>query len=103
VSLQTLQLGSDVRRVLVAHVAVLREAFLNNAFQIRRHIGIQARGTGSRLRMPSQMRPAVFPENGCAPVAISYSTTPNEKRSVRASTSCPRTCSGDIYDSVPIA
>ena len=35
------------------------------------------------------------------PVAISYSTTPNENRSVRASTSCARTCSGDMYATVP--
>ena len=38
----------------------------------------------------------VAPANGCLPVAISYRTTPSEKRSVRASVSSPRACSGDM-------
>jgi hypothetical protein len=37
------------------------------------------------------------------PVHISYSTAPNENRSVRASSSFPRTCSGDMYATVPSA
>src|SRR5262249_9097163 len=32
---------------------------------------------------------------------ISYSTAPKENRSVRASSSFPRTCSGDMYATVP--
>ena len=42
-----------------------------------------------------------FPRNGNVPVAISYSTAPKENRSVRASSSLPRACSGDIYATVP--
>ena len=34
--------------------------------------------------------------NAILPVTISYRTAPNEKRSVRVSTSLPRTCSGDM-------
>ncbi len=42
-----------------------------------------------------------FPSKGRRPVAISYSTTPSEKRSVRASSASPRACSGDMYATVP--
>ena len=38
----------------------------------------------------------VSPANGLRPVAISYSTTPNEKTSVRPSIVLPRACSGDM-------
>jgi len=38
----------------------------------------------------------VFPLNGKTPVTISYSTTPNENRSVRGSSSSPSACSGDM-------
>ena len=41
--------------------------------------------------------------NAWRPVAISYSTTPNENKSVRASSFSPRTCSGDMYATVPSA
>src|ERR1700678_4619525 len=57
-------------------------------------------GTGMRFRIASAITPAVSPRYGRTPVDISYSTAPNENKSVRASTSSPRTCSGDIYVSV---
>src|SRR5271170_3557354 len=57
--------------------------------------------TGARFKIASVITPDVSPRNGTAPVDISYSTTPNEKRSVRASNSFPRTCSGDTYAMVP--
>ena len=38
----------------------------------------------------------VSPANGRSPVSISYSTAPNEKRSLRPSTCLPITCSGDM-------
>ncbi len=47
-------------------------------------------GAGSRLRMPSNTTAVVPPGKLCLPVAIWYSTTPNENRSVRGSTSSPR-------------
>jgi len=51
--------------------------------------------------MPSKINPELGPGKGIVPVAIWYSTTPNENRSVRASRSCARTCSGDMYAIVP--
>ena len=39
---------------------------------------------------------AVSPRNARVPDSISYSTAPSANRSVRASTACPRTCSGDM-------
>ncbi len=53
-------------------------------------------GSGSSRRMALQISPELEPSNGILPVAISYSTAPNEKRSVRESTSFARTCSGDM-------
>ena len=52
--------------------------------------------------MPSKITATVDPEKGTTPVAISYSTTPSENRSERASSSSPRACSGDMYATVPI-
>src|SRR5215472_18422505 len=59
--------------------------------------------TEDLFRMASKITPEVRPENACWPVAISYSTAPKENRSVRPSKSSPRTCSGDIYATVPKA
>ena len=36
------------------------------------------------------------PSNGAWPVSDSYSTTPREKMSLRASIALPMTCSGDM-------
>ena len=52
--------------------------------------------TGARFTMASQIIAEVSPRNGNVPVAISYNTAPKEYRSVRASKSLPRTCSGDM-------
>ena len=49
------------------------------------------------------MTAEVSPRKGSEPVAISYSTAPKENRSVRASSSFPRACSGDMYATVPTA
>ena len=40
-------------------------------------------------------------ENARRPLSISYSTTPKEKMSERASTASPLACSGDMYAAVP--
>src|SRR5208282_231720 len=58
---------------------------------------------GVRFRIASVITAEVSPRNGTTPVAISYSTTPNENRSVRPSSSLPRNCSGDMYATVPTA
>jgi len=43
-----------------------------------------------------QISPELSPSNGILPVAISYTTAPNENKSVRASSSFAFTCSGDM-------
>jgi hypothetical protein len=43
----------------------------------------------------------VPPEKARHPVAISYRTAPNAKRSLRASASFPSSCSGAMYWKVP--
>ena len=58
---------------------------------------------GVRFKIASKMTAEVFPLNAACPAAISYSTAPRLNRSVRASSSSPRACSGDIYAMVPIA
>ncbi len=57
-------------------------------------------GAGSFMMDDSSESP-VSPWNGREPVAISYSTTPSEKMSERASTGFPFACSGDMYAAVP--
>ena len=57
---------------------------------------------GCLVSKPSKMVATVAPWKGNCPVAISYNTTPAEKTSLRASISCPRACSGDMYDTVPM-
>ena len=58
---------------------------------------------GALLRMALKIAADVFPSNGRRPVDISYSTTPKENRSVRASSSSPSVCSGLMYATVPSA
>ena len=97
VSLQPLQIRSHVRRALVAQVAVFLQRLVDDVFQLGRHIGIQPnRGSGDRIQYGLKITAELSPRNGNAPVAISYSTAPNENRSVRASSSLARTCSGDM-------
>ena len=51
---------------------------------------------GARLRIASNTAADVVPPNARRPVIISYSTTPSENTSVRASSCFPSACSGDI-------
>src|ERR1700730_2120864 len=60
-------------------------------------------GGGVRFRMASKITPEVSPRKGSMPVHISYRTAPKENRSVRPSRSFPRTCSGLMYATVPMA
>jgi hypothetical protein len=48
------------------------------------------------------MTAAVLPEKGFCPVSMLKIMMPKEKMSVRASTSPPLTCSGDIKEGVPM-
>src|ERR1700722_911310 len=67
-------------------------------------LGFKDDGAGGvRFKIASKITAEVLPANAGWPVAISYNTAPKLKRSVRASSSSPRACSGDIYAIVPIA
>ena len=65
--------------------------------------GFRRTGVGGTIQNRVEDHAEVSPRNGSVPVHISYSTAPNENRSVRASSSFPRTCSGDMYATVPSA
>ena len=59
--------------------------------------GFSRRGeVGVLLRIASKIAAEVSPRKGSVPVAISYSTTPSENRSVRRSSVLPSACSGDM-------
>ena len=58
-------------------------------------------GAGSSFMIDEISDACVAPENAFLPVAISYSTHPNEKMSVRPSASRPSSCSGAMYWNVP--
>jgi hypothetical protein len=56
-----------------------------------------ARGAiGASWSIAAEITALVAPENAERPVAISYITRPNEKRSVRGSSASPGNCSGDM-------
>ena len=60
-------------------------------------VGLSRTGAGGALwRMASKVETVELRENAVCPVTISYSTAPKEKMSVRASSSSPRACSGDM-------
>jgi len=51
---------------------------------------------GLLSRMAWKITPELSPLKGNTPVAISYKTVPKENKSVRASNSFARICSGDM-------
>ena len=83
--------------MLVAQGAIFFQRLVDDVFQFGGHVGIQAhRGRRPESRMALKIIAEVSPRKGKVPVAISYSTAPKENRSVRASSSFPFACSGDI-------
>ena len=58
-------------------------------------------GVGRSLRIADINAGDDPPPNGRSPAAISYSTMPSEKMSVRGSSGSPSICSGDMYGIVP--
>src|SRR5580704_6023735 len=58
-------------------------------------------GAGSRSRIAATTLAGLEPSKARLPVSISYSTQPKLNRSLRASTSLPCNCSGDMYCNVP--
>jgi hypothetical protein len=53
-------------------------------------------GFGVSFRIEARIETLLSPVNGRPPVAISYSMTPSENRSLRESTAPPDACSGDM-------
>ena len=97
VALQALQIGAHVGRVLVAQVAILLQRLVDDVFQLRtadRDSAGSAAWAPIQNRLEDQRRGVAA--KGQRAVAISYSTAPNENRSVRASSSLPLACSGDM-------
>ena len=91
------QVGADLGCVPVPKIPIFRQAFGDDPVQIRRQGRVQLRRRGGVWRRTARtMLSWVSPANGRQPVAISYSTTPNENRSVRGSSdspgSAPETC-----------
>ena len=102
IALETLQIGADVSRVLIAQIAILLQASSMTSSNRAGKSGFRRTGaTGARRRIESNTAAEVSPRKGSVPVAISWRTLPKEKRSVRVSNSLPRVCSGDMYATVP--
>jgi hypothetical protein len=97
VALQSLEVGSEIRRGLIPHPAVLFECLGNDSVQLGGQLGIHCRQTnGDAIQDSVENDPDVWPEYAGRPVAISCSTSPYENRSVRGSSCSPRICSGDM-------
>src|ERR1700686_573680 len=62
---------------------------------------IELSGGGSLSRIAEATLNGVLPSKARLPVSISYKTAPKEKMSLRPSSSCHCTCSGDMYWKVP--
>ena len=92
-SRSAVHVGANFRSVLVSSISVFLQTLIDDVLQFWRQVGIQ---TNERHWRPFEnllkMTPELSPQNGRVPVAISYSTTPKEKRSVRESKSLTRTC-----------
>ena len=58
-------------------------------------------GTASCSRIAAINAACDSASNGLCPVSISWSNAPNANTSVRTSTGSPRSCSGDMYGTVP--
>ena len=103
VALQALQIGLDVARRLVAALAILLEQPADDVLERRDYVRVDcARRHRHAVQDRSKITAVVWPLNGRTPVAISYITTPNEKRSLRrprprrgpARATCRRRCPG---------
>src|SRR5437588_2606197 len=104
VPLQAFQVSTQFARGLIAKIAVLLQRLADDFFKPRWDFGIQADGSGGYTvedGVEDRTRRFTAKRQGAGP--ISYSTAPKENRSVRASSSLPLICSGDIYATVPSA
>jgi hypothetical protein len=83
--------------MLVAELTIFLQRFVDQKFRWLRNLRIELRyRVAFWCKIAPQISPELDPSNGILPVAISYNTAPKENRSVRASSSFARTCSGDI-------
>lgn len=71
IEFEPLHIGADLGRVLVAQLAILFEAFADNALQLARDLSSDAAGAGRRFRIASKTSAWLLPRNGITPVAIS--------------------------------
>ena len=94
ITLQPLQVGADLRCVLIMKIAIFLECLVNNSPKnIPRGASGEPSRTIHRIRFTIfRITPLELPRNGSTPVAASY-TLENEKRSVRK---LARTCSGEV-------
>ena len=68
ISFQALQVGTDVRSVLVAQVAVFLQALVDDPFQFHWHIGIQPnRGNGRAVEDGLKNHSSAFAPEGQSP------------------------------------
>ena len=84
--------------LLITQIAVLLQSLADDPLQFRGNIGIQPH-RGSRRAVQNGFenhRRSCRRGTASRPVAISYSTAPKENRSLRASSSLARACSGDM-------
>ena len=91
VPLQPLQVGSHLRGMLIAQVAVFLQRLVDDVFQLRRNIGIQPnRRTAARFRMASKIIPKFRRETATRPSPSR--TAPPRTRTDRCAhpVPCPR-------------
>ena len=89
VALEALQIGADVGGVLITQIAILLQSLVDDLFQLRWDFPDSTPPAALGRDSGSLRRSSLRSRRGTAvvPVAISYSTAPNENRSVRLSSS----------------
>ena len=97
VALESPQIHEQLFGRLIPNLPVLFQRFVDNPTELGGTFGFSpVADSGALLRSASKTTAEVLPLKGNVPVVISYNTTPKENRSVRASSSSPRACSGDM-------
>ena len=96
--LEFLKCDLRVGDALEAAIRIFAQAAIDDLFPDSRGVSgaISRTGDGSLCRMAASVDIFVSPEKAGRPVAISYSTEPKLKMSLRASTFRPSACSGDM-------
>ena len=96
ITCRAFEIGEKLRRALIPEGTVLLEALADDLCEPDRKRAV--RGGRRRRTVQNSIDHDAWcrTANGCTPVDISYSTMPYKNRSERASSSSPRTCSGDM-------